>query len=446
MELRGKRVVVVGLGASGAAACRFCRERGATVVGVDDKAVDAFPADLAESLREAGVSLVLGGQDLTTLLSADLIVISPGVPPSEPIAAAEAAGIPIVAEVELASWFVEAPIVGITGTNGKSTVTALIGAMLEHSGRATFIGGNLGTPMIEAVATPAARAGGAMVIELSSFQLERIERMKPRVAVLLNVTEDHLDRYPSMAEYTAAKAKLFAALDASDAVVVNREDPVCVALAADQPAPVHYFSREGGEVHLLQGAIVDEVTGQKYGLDDFKLSGAHNRSNACAAVLAARLMGVEPSAIREALSSFTGLAHRMEYVAERAGVTYYNDSKATNVGAAVAAVEGLEQRALLIVGGRDKGGDYEPLRRQVEEKVRAVVIIGEAADRIEAALDGAAPLYRAESMEDAVRRASELAQPGDAVVLAPACSSFDMFKNYAARGEAFREAVVNFLP
>lgn len=451
MELRGQRVVVVGLGVSGGAVCRFCAHRGAIVLGVDDKKKESFPTDAAQRLESDGVELCLGGQPAEDMSRADLIVVSPGVPSSPALEAAEASHIPIVAEVELASWYISATIVAITGTNGKSTVTALIGEMLSNTGRPTFVGGNLGTALIEAVGTEAAKDGGVVVAELSSFQLERISRFKPDVAVLLNVTEDHLDRYPSMAAYTAAKGRIFSAQVKGDVAVVNGDDPVCLALARAGRAKVYCFGRERGPrimVYESDDEIVDETADSchRYPLAGFKLAGSHNRSNACAAILAARHAGAAPRDITAGLESFRGLPHRMEQVGEGRGLVYYNDSKATNVGAAVAALLGMDRPVVLIAGGRDKGGDYGPLREQVSQRARAVVLIGEAAPVIEKALTGSVQLDHAKDMADAVARASALAQPGDAVVLAPACSSFDMFTNYKARGQAFAEAVADFLP
>jgi UDP-N-acetylmuramoylalanine--D-glutamate ligase len=270
------------------------------------------------------------------------------------------------------------------------------------------------------------------------------------VAVLLNVTEDHLDRYPTMASYAAAKARIFIAQTGDDAAVVNGDDALSLSLARAGRARVHRFGRGEGEVHEVNGkdgSIVDEVTGERYPVSLLRIAGAHNRSNACAAVLAARLAGAGPDAIAGALGSFGGLAHRMVFVGEAGGVAFYNDSKATNVGAAVAALEGLDRPAVLIAGGKDKGGDYGPLRAQIERKVRAVVLIGEATPIIERALAGVAvPLVRAGDMADAVTRAAALAQSGDAVLLAPACSSYDMFNNYKERGVAFACAVAGLVP
>lgn len=444
MELRDKKIAVIGLGRTGLAACRFCLARGAAVLGVDDAPAERFSPEAAGELAGPGAELHLGGQPAARLRDMDLLVVSPGVPPSPAVAEAEAAGVKAVAEVELASWFLEAPIVAVTGTNGKSTVTALIGEIMKATGRPTFVGGNFGTPLIEAVGTAAGEAGGVLVVELSSFQLERIERLRPRVAVLLNLSEDHLDRYPSMAEYVAAKARIFVAQTAEDHAVVDGDDPIALPLAHAGAAAVHRFGRERGEVFLGSDAIVDAGAPGgpiRYPFDLLKIVGEHNRSNATAAVLAGRLAGAGPEAVERGLSIFTGLPHRMELVAEIDGVAFFNDSKATNVSATVAALRGLDRPVVLIAGGRDKGGEYEPLRPLLRDKVRAVVLIGEAAGLIERALSGAATFIRAADMDDAVSRAAGRARSGDAVLLAPACSSFDMYRNFIARGEDFRRAV-----
>jgi UDP-N-acetylmuramoylalanine--D-glutamate ligase len=349
----------------------------------------------------------------------------------------------MVSEVELASWYAKAPIIGITGTNGKSTVTALIGAMLAASGKPTFVGGNFGRPFIEAVGSEADCPEGALVIELSSFQLERSYLLKPKVAVLLNISEDHLDRYPHMAAYVAAKSLLFQAQDEGDHVVVNADDPVCLSLAGAGRGKVHLFGQDQGDVrHSPEGVVLHKgADPTTFAASDFKVTGAHNMANAAAAITAARLAGATAEGIRQGLMEFEGLPHRMQRVDEIEGVVYYNDSKATNVGASVAALAGMAQQVVLIAGGRDKGGDYEPLREAVANKARAVVLLGEAAPRLEEALTGAVPLALAQDLHDAVRQAAGLAQPGDAVLLAPACSSYDRYRNFVERGEDFCMAV-----
>ncbi|MBI2893036.1 MAG: UDP-N-acetylmuramoyl-L-alanine--D-glutamate ligase [Deltaproteobacteria bacterium] len=441
-QLKGARVLVVGLGKSGISAAELSAREGAVVTATDRRELGAL-ADEARSLCEKGVTLEVGGHVEASFVSADLIVLSPGVPPIPEIAAAEKRGVPIVGELELAARFCRGRIVAITGTNGKSTVTTLLGRMLEAQGIATFSGGNLGAPLCLAVGTPAAEPGGALVVEVSSFQLERTARFRPEVALLLNVTEDHLDRYPSFAAYAAAKARVFLAQRSDDHAVVPAGDVVCESLARAGRARVATYGASGAAEVAVEGdEIVDRRAGARYPLSALQLRGAHNVTNAMASVLAARLMGAEPAAIGQVLSTFTGLPHRMQLVACREEVSYWDDSKATNVGAAVKALEGICGRAVLIAGGRDKGGDYGPLRDQVERKARAVVLIGEAADKMAEVLRGAAEVVRATDMRDAVRRARSLAMPGDAVLLAPACSSYDMFEDYVERGNVFRSVVL----
>ncbi|HVR60646.1 MAG TPA: UDP-N-acetylmuramoyl-L-alanine--D-glutamate ligase [Polyangia bacterium] len=451
--LHGKRVLIVGLGRSGLAAAILCAARGAAEVTVTDRN-DADKLGPALAKLPAGVRRELGGHRLETFVGCDLIVLSPGVPPIPEIDAARAAGVAITGELELASRFIEAPLVAITGTNGKSTTTTLCGQMLRATGAPTFVGGNLGTPLAEAVGTPASGPRGYCVVEVSSFQLETARAFHPRVAVLLNITPDHLDRYPDMDAYAAAKARIFAAQGPGDFAVVNVDDALVmraaagaasriIGLSTEQPAPNGAGAgAAGGWVQgddlliRLPGAPPELYPGTLPAL-----VGRHNQQNALAALLAARLAGCSGAEARRALLEFRPLAHRMELVAESHGVAYYDDSKGTNVGAVVATLKGFPRPVVLIAGGRDKGGDYGPLAAELAKVGRAVVLIGEAADRMAAALPVTLPVQRAASMEQAVALAAHLAQPGDAVVLSPACSSFDMFRNYLHRAEVFRAAV-----
>ncbi|MFO0647792.1 MAG: UDP-N-acetylmuramoyl-L-alanine--D-glutamate ligase [Polyangiales bacterium] len=439
-----KRVVVVGMGASGESAARLALRKGAASVVLNDKR-DAADLDDEKlmALAHAGVTFDLGAHRPETFAKADLIVVSPGVPPLRVIEAAEARGVPVVSELELASWYTRAPIVAITGTNGKSTVTTLIGEIFKAAGYATFVGGNLGTPLSEAVDTPAAESNGRLVVEVSSYQLEKTASFSPHVAVHLNLTADHLDRYPSLAAYGAAKARIFLYQRASDHAVVPGDDPVVVAFARGGVAKVHTFGGDKGETRVVDGVIVTR-TGARYPLSLLKIRGAHNVSNAMASILAAELAGASRDATLEALESFEGLAHRMQFVLEDEGVVYYDDSKATNVGAAIRALEGTDRRVVLIAGGRDKGGSYDPLVQLLKTKARAVVLLGEAAPNLRAAIGTSVPHREADSMREAVRMARLLAEPGDCVLLAPACSSLDMFDNYAHRGRVFAAAVREF--
>lgn len=443
MDLSGKNAMVIGLGLSGLAVVRFLADRGAHV-RVNDKRDAAALGASASDAAALGAELVLGGHPDDAFEGLDLIVVSPGVPPLPQLEAAEARGVEVVSEIELAARFIEAPIVAITGTNGKSTVTTLIGQMCGRLDRPVFVGGNLGQPMIEAVGTEAASEGGIVVVELSSFQLERVSEMKAHVAVLLNVTPDHLDRYPSFDAYAKAKARIFERQEAGDFAVLPADAPNLRELAQDG-GKIVLFGGINGEVRVLDGALVDSGGALRVPTSELRLRGTHNVSNACAAALGARLMGVHAEDIAAVLREFDGLPHRMQYLRTVEGVEYIDDSKATNVGAAVASIEGLagsEGKIVLIAGGVDKGGSYQPLRDRMIEAGRAVVVLGEAAPLLERAFAGSAiELRRAESMDDAVIKASSLAQPGDTVLLAPACSSFDMFRSYAERGDVFQQAV-----
>lgn len=436
MQLAGRHVVVVGLGRSGIASAQLCLEKGATVVGTDAIARErASEAMLA--LERGGAQLVLGGHDAVHWDEAELVVISPGVPSFAAIDAVERTGREVIGELELASRFVTAPIALVGGTNGKSTVTTLLGKMLEQSGRKVFSGGNLGTPLAEVIG----ERFDALVLEISSFQAERIPTLHARAATLLNITDDHLDRYADFAAYAEAKGNMFVRMGGDDVAVIPQGDGLCAKQAARGKAKVVTFG-PGGDVRAEGDWFVDSVHGWRVERASLKLQGAHNELNACAAMAMAAAMGGTEDAARTTLASFTGLSHRTVLVGELRGVRYYDDSKGTNVGASVAALRGLrEPKAVLIAGGRDKQGSYEPLVSMLRDRGRALVLIGEAAERIESAARGVIATYRAATMEAAVRRASELAQSGDAVLLSPACASFDMFKNYSERGEVFASAV-----
>jgi UDP-N-acetylmuramoylalanine--D-glutamate ligase len=469
MLLDGRKVLVVGAGRSGVAAARLCAARGARVT-LTDARPDGELGDLAKALP--GVRLELGGHRAGSFTGADLLVLSPGVPPTiAEVAAAKQHGVAITGEAELASRFIKAPIVAITGTNGKSTVTSLCGEIARASGRATFVGGNLGTPLSEAVGTDAALPQGIVVAELSSFQLETCDTLHPRAAVLLNITPDHLDRYPTMTAYADAKLRLVRNLGAGDVFVMNEDDPGCLEAYRRHVGgwlplltystvgrPKHRFSQSVGDgvVELDLGGFVDgeslvlrvpgpaaAVLEERYPRDDLHIVGRHNLGNALAAYLAMRGAGlVAADHVRAGARGFQPLPHRMQLVGEHRGVRFYDDSKGTNVAAVVASIDGFPRPFILVAGGRDKGGSYAPLREALSRNhARGVVVIGEAAEKIAAAVEGVAPIHRAPSMQDAVRIAASLASDGDAVVLSPACSSYDMFKDYTHRGRAFREAV-----
>ena len=445
MDLNGKRVLVVGLGRSGIAAAQLCVTRGARVTVTDKRdaaalpGLDALPPEVAREL---------GGHRRETFTGAELIVLSPGVPEIPELAAARSAGVAITGEMELASRFISSTLIAITGTNGKSTTTTLVGEMMRATGRPTFVGGNLGEPLAEAVPTRAGDARGICVVEASSFQLETVDTFHPRVAVLLNITADHLDRYPDMDGYAAAKARIFAAQTGDDFAVVNVEDPLAmrasrgiasrrIGFSTVRPLPEGGYANDNSLVLKLPDQEPESYTN----VLPWLIGQRHNQANALAALLASRLAGASRAEVRAGLLAFKPLAHRMELVADVDNVAYYDDSKGTNVSAVVAALDGFSRRVVLIAGGRDKGGAYEPLADVLARVGRAAVLIGEAADKMQAAFAGKVETARATTMDDAVEIARRFAQPGDAVVLSPACSSFDMFRDYAHRAEVFRAAV-----
>lgn len=447
-----KNVLVVGLARSGISAARFLASRGARVT-----VTDRSPAEkLRDAIEKLGgcATLELGGHRLESFTGADLIVMSPGVPELPEVQEARRAGVEVIAEIELAYRHLhpEAVLIGITGTNGKSTTTSLAGAICAASGAPTFLGGNLGTPLVEAVDHLANRPGGYVVAEVAGFQLETCTSFRPRVAVGLNVTEDHLDRYGTMEVYASMKHRLFRWQTARDHAIGNAEDARVMAGVRASAARGWEFSsaREvAAGAHLGPGRreLVLRLDGgavETYPTDDLVIVGTHNLENAMAAYLAGRLAGVAPEAVRAAARAFRPLPHRMELVGELDDVLYYDDSKGTNVGAVAAALDGFPRPVVLIAGGKDKGGDYGPMIEALRRCARAVVLIGEATPIIERAFAAAGvtfPAVRAGDMFDAVRTARGLAQAGDAVVLSPACASYDMFRNFEHRGHVFREAV-----
>jgi UDP-N-acetylmuramoylalanine--D-glutamate ligase len=437
-ELSGKRVVVVGLGASGVAAARLCLRLGASVVANDRKPLDSLSDD-ARALQALGATVVAGGHAEARMREANVVVVSPGVPPIAEIAAAEKAGVGVWGEVELAvrSMTHPAPLVAVGGTNGKSTTTSLVGALLAAHGMRAFVGGNLGEPLADHVD----ERFDVVVLEVSSFQMEHVDRFRPNVCALLNVTDDHLDRYATFEDYAGAKGNAFVRQTEDDVAVVPFGDATCVREAARGRARVVTFG-PGGVLDVADDAVIDRRTGDRFARAEVALTGGHNAINVAAAIACVHRFGVPAGTIRRVLQDFRGLPHRTSLVGVVRGVRFYDDSKGTNVGAAVTALEGLvEPRAVLIAGGRDKGGSYAPLVRALGRKGRAAVVIGEAADAIARAIGDRLPVHRARSMEEAVRVGLSLARPGDAVLLSPACSSFDMFSDYKHRGDEFARAV-----
>lgn len=440
-----RRVTVVGLGRSGLAACRLLASAGATVTASDRSQAEALAVDL-ESLRGLGVRVEVGAHRPETILEADLLVVSPGVDVRMPLLArARTLGIPILSEVELAYRACQARFLGITGTNGKSTTTTLVGLMLERAGIPVIVAGNIGTALCDVV--PGLGPDRWVVAELSSFQLETIETFRAEVACLLNITQNHLDRYVGLPDYMQAKARLFLNQEPGDWAVLNADDPLVLEAAASARARPLLFSRCRP---VEEGAFLDKdrLVLRRAGemrevcrVGDIRIRGVHNLENALAAIAAAALAGGSGEAAKAVLAEFPGLPHRLEPVAVLGGVQFVNDSKGTSVGAVVRSLESFAGPVILIAGGRDKGSDFTPLRPMVAGRVKALVLIGEAREKIARALAGVAPVHSAESMEEAVRRARALAAPGDVVLLSPACASFDMFRDFEDRGRAFKAAV-----
>ena len=447
MELANKRVLVVGLGRSGVASALFLKARGARVTVSDAKSEDQLREEIPV-LLDHGIAVETGRHGERTFQNQDLIVVSPGVPvDAQPLVQARALGEPVIGEIELASEFLPGPIVAITGSNGKTTVTTLVGEILARGGVKTLVGGNIGTPAISLVEH--ATLDTVAVLEVSSFQLETIGKFRPKVAVVLNVTPDHLDRHGTFEAYADAKARIFENQQAHDFAVLNADDPTCAAMAAKTKAQVFWFSRKReveqgafvrqGIVYLLRvGGLEHEIMP----VSEIPLKGAHNVENVLAAICAAELMGCEPDAIRSAVREFKAVEHRLEYVATVRGVEYYNDSKATNVDATIKALESFPGNIHLILGGKDKGSDYTVLNDLLRQRVKGVYTIGAAAEKIQKHIAGATKIVSSGTMEAAVRQISAAAQPGDVALLAPACASFDQFQNYEHRGRVFKELVL----
>jgi UDP-N-acetylmuramoylalanine--D-glutamate ligase len=444
VEVNGKKILVVGLGRSGVAAAEFLRARGARVTANDAQAEEKLTA--AAHLRGQGIGVVAGAHPRELFENADLIVASPGVPLSiEPFGHARAAGVPVISEVELAARFLRGRLIGITGTNGKTTTTTLIYELLRRAALSAQVGGNIGTPLVSLV--EGSLDDGFTVIEMSSFQLEAVETMRLFAAVVTNITPDHLDRYASFDDYAEAKANIFRNQTPEDLAVLNYDDARVRGMRGRTEAHVVYFSRERelDEGIFLRGEDVVSRSGGKERVlitrGEIGIRGAHNLENVMAALAVGLACGAPPDSMRQTIREFRGVEHRLEFVAEVDGVKFYNDSKATNVDSAIKSLEAFERGVVVILGGKDKGSDYAPLAPLVRERCEHVILIGAAADKIAAALPNTKPLHRAATMPDAVKLGRELARMGGTVLLAPACASFDMFENYEHRGRVFKEAV-----
>jgi UDP-N-acetylmuramoylalanine--D-glutamate ligase len=467
MKLAGKRVIVVGLAQTGVAVAKFCARRGARVIVTDGKPADKLPV---EQLKGVAVELQLGGHDEASFTSADLVVMSPGVPTLPEMTAARKAGVEVIAEIELAYRFLDprATLLAITGTNGKSTTTALTGALCAATGQPTFCGGNLGNmPLIDAVDHPANAPGGLVVAEVAAFMLENCSTFRARAGVLTNITPDHLDRFGTIEHYAEIKGRIWDFQRADDLAIANAADAWVMRETEGIPSRVFTFdSRPGATLSgvsaprpdglgalrsIERGAFLDgrEIVlrlpdEERYPMDDLVIVGNHNMENAMCAYLAARGVGLSVDAVRAGARAYRPLPHRMELVGDKGDIYYYDDSKGTNVASVAASVRGFPRPLVLIAGGVDKGGSYAPMLEALDGVCKGLVLIGKAAPLIREAAVAHRVSYQvvdAVDMLDAVRLATELVGPGDAVVLSPACASYDMFQNFAHRGRVFRDAV-----
>ena len=448
MELKGKKVLVVGLGKSGLSAAMFLRQRGAQVTVSDMRSAAALAKEIP-ALLEHGIMVESGGHGLLTFRRQDLIVVSPGVPLDTPeIVQVKAFGLPVIGELELAAQFLKGNILAITGSNGKTTTTALTGEILTAAGIETQVGGNIGVPVVDLITKSTASSWS--VLEVSSFQLESTELFHPRIAVILNITPDHLDRHRTFENYAMAKERIFSSQTRADSLVLNAGDPRTAAAATRTTAQVYWFSLEGPvergawvqDEHIVFRASSDAAIETIVALNVIPLKGTHNVENVLAAVCASRLAGAPAEAIGKAVQSFRAVEHRLEYVATDNGVEYYNDSKATNVDAAAKAIAAFPGCIHLILGGKDKGSNYADLSDLLRKRVKVVYTIGSAAAKIESQIRGLVPIVSCETLDKAVAAARKAARPGDVVLLAPACSSFDQFENYEHRGRVFKELVL----
>lgn len=447
MDVKGKKILVVGAGKSGISVARFLMQKEAIVTLTDNRDRDKFNGEL-DDLLASGVRAELGSYPEVAPGVFDLVVVSPGVPPTvAPVVSARERGVPVTGELELAWRFARTPFIAITGTNGKTTTTALVGEIFRAAGYKALVGGNIGVPLVDVVEDYG--PGDIIVAEVSSFQLETVEFFRPRVALITNITPDHLDRHGTMEAYTEAKAKIFTRQGDGDYTVLNYDDPKTRALAGITPGKVIFFSRrhileEGVFVHkgnmlLRLGGSATEIMPIK----DIAIPGGHNLENALAAAAAAAVLGVSPALLEQTLRTFPGVAHRLETVAEINGVKYVNDSKGTNPEASIKALEAFDRPIVLLAGGRNKGSDFTEFARLARQKTRVMVILGECAAEIEQAARqaGVTNILKAASFNEAVLMAHGAAKSGDVVLLSPACASWDMFKNYEERGELFRQIV-----
>jgi UDP-N-acetylmuramoylalanine--D-glutamate ligase len=463
MELANKTIIVVGLGVTGIAVARFLKKRGAVVI-VTDQATEETLGSRAQKIHEMGVAMELGRHRSQTFEKADLVVLSPGVAHTiEPVLRAKKHGIPVIGEIELASRFIKAPILAVTGTNGKTTTTEILGSMLKQSGFNVFVGGNIGNPLIGYA--DGEQKADFIVAEISSFQLDTIDTFRPIIGVLLNITVDHLDRYPNFDAYAASKIRIFENQQPGDIAVLNGSDPLVRSLTEPLKSTKLYYASLNHEDEGVvnngtrigfrfnkskkrdnKGPIAHLASCNRRFLNvsNLKLVGRHNLENAAAAALAALAAGASPETVQEALNRYQGAAHRLEHIDTMHGVDFFNDSKATNVDAVIRAVESFSKPVVLIMGGLDKGGNFKALREVLARHAKKLIVMGKAAALIQSALGDTVPTISAASMADAVKQAYRVVSPDNVILLSPGCASFDMYDNYAQRGDDFRKAVKNF--
>ena len=442
---KGKKIVVVGMGRSGLAAANYLQSQGGIVTVSEKRNQQELESEI-NYLKVHKIGYEVGGHQIETFLATDYVVVSPGVPLGLfPIQRAFSKGIEVISEVELASRFLSGKIVGITGSNGKTTTTTLVGEILESAGFRVQVGGNIGVPLISLVNS--STEDTINVVELSSFQLEAVPSFRPDVAVILNITPDHMDRYDSLKSYSRAKLNIFSNQLPQDFSVFNYDDPLLREFGDKNISKRYWFSADSlvsRGSYVKKGQIVFCDQGQLesiINIDAIQVRGIHNIENIAAAVTVSRILNCNISAIRKTVQSFQGIPHRLEKVREINGVEFYNDSKATNLASTQTALKAFRERVVLILGGRDKGSDFSILRPLILQRVKSLVLLGEASKKIRSQLAGTVPLEQVSTMSDAVNTAFHRSCPGDVVLLAPACSSFDMFNNYDDRGNTFREAV-----
>ncbi len=455
-KYKGKRVLVVGFGVSGVSVARYLTRQGAKVMVTDTKQKSEL-MDSVNACADLKLEYELGKHNPKTFHTAELIVVSPGVPLNiRPLEEAREKNIPITSEIELAAAAVKEPVIGITGTNGKTTVTTMVGEMFKADNKPVFVGGNIGKPMLDQINE--GQSCSAIVAELSSFQLELSDRLVPAVAVFTNLEEDHLDRYPDMAAYIAAKKRLLKACDKNTYVVLNYDDPIVAPFAQETSGKVIWFTKQdpiklggtfaenftGCYYRAEPKSIVCKITGKEevYPLANFKLFGEHNRENLMAAICAARVQGVSPKAIQAVIDSFKGVNHRLEFVRKKDGVFFFNDSKGTNVMSVKRSLASfVNNPIILIAGGKDKNSDFTPLQDLVRSRVKILILLGEAKEKLNRAIGDHSETFLVGTFEEAVLLAFQKSRAGDIILLSPGCASYDMFRNYEERGDYFKKLV-----